>query len=930
MRVDFALLGGVEARIDEVPVDLGHARQRCVLAALLVDVNRTVPADQLLDRVWAQRMPHRARNVLSGYLSRLRQVLAPADVRISRQPGGYVLSADPATVDLHHFRGLVGEARQAGTDADVAAALLNEALGLWRGAAFGTLDTPWLNSVRDVLDAERYAAELDRNDVVLRMGRPAGVLGDIATSVERFPLDERLAGQLMLALFQSGRQADSLAAFRAVQRRLVDELGADPGPALQQLQQRILDGDPGLLAPTTGEPSKAAPAGRAVPRQLPAAPKMFAGRRRELADLDECLREADEQSNTVIISTVSGTGGIGKTALALHWAHRVADRFPDGQLYINLRGFDPSGSAVTATEAIRGFLEALGVPAPRLPAGLDAQVGLYRSLLAGCRMLVVLDNARDVEQIRPLIPGAAGCFTLVTSRNLLTGLVVAEGAVPLGLDILDHGEAHALLEQRLGSERLDSEPHATEAIIACCGRLPLALAIVAARAASRRGLPLRTLADQLRDVRDRLDAFDIGGTVTDVRAVFSWSYAALGSEEARAFRLLGLHPGPDVSAAATASLIGRSERLARTTLTRLTAANLVSEPEPGRYTFHDLLRAYAAELAETHDPADQRCAAQQRMLDHYLHAADTADRLIYPHRDPLTLPPPRPDVVEERLTDARQALRWFSREERALLTMTHIARALGRDTYAGQLAWTMVNFLDRQGLWPDWVEVQATALHAAGTASDLRGQAVAHRGLEHCYLQIGRYDDAQAHGRCALELFRGLADDAGAAQTNLALGVGAARQGDNATALACFLEAHALYGAIGHRAGLANALNNAAWAHSMLGDFDRTVALCEEAVMIQKEIGDRYALGSTWDTLGYAHHHLGNHQQAISCYRNALELIREQGDRYLEAETLAHLGDVREAAGDVDGARAAWRSALDIYLQLSHPDAAEMRAKLNI
>jgi DNA-binding SARP family transcriptional activator len=429
MTADFRLLGPMEASVDGELVEPGHARQRCVLAVLLVEANHAVSADQLLDRVWGERPPHRARNVLSGYLSRLRQVLAPADeVRISRTPDGYVLVANPMAIDVHRFRRLVADARTA--DPPTAAELLTRAMGLWRGEPFATFDTPWLNEVREALKGERHAAELARNDLALQSGGHGAVLPDIAAAAELHPLDERLAGQLMLALYQSGRQDRALAAFQMIRRHLVEELGADPGPPLRRLHQQILDGDPTLTTRPSGR-STAGQASPHVPRQLPAPPPAFSGRDRELAELDAFLAPADQRPNSVVIS---GTGGVGKTALALQWARRAAHRFPDGQLYINLRGFDPSGSTVSPGEAVRGFLEALDVSPQRMPTSVDAQVGLYRSLLADRRILVVLDNARDVAQLRPLLPGAPGCLAVVTSRNHLTGLVATEGAAPLGLE----------------------------------------------------------------------------------------------------------------------------------------------------------------------------------------------------------------------------------------------------------------------------------------------------------------------------------------------------------------------------------------------------------------------------------------------------------------------------------------------------------------
>jgi NB-ARC domain/Bacterial transcriptional activator domain len=444
----------------------------------------------------------------------------------------------------------------------------------------------------------------------------------------------------MRALHVAGRSAEALERYAATRQLLAEELGTDPGPQLQRLHQSILRGD--VLTPsatTTRAP--------VVPAQLPFGVAGFTGRIDQLARLDTLLRELAHGPTAVVISAVSGTAGVGKTALAVHWAHRVADRFPDGQLYVNLRGFDAGGQVMDPAEAVRRFLDALGVPAERIPVDLDAQAALYRSLLAGRRMLVVLDNARTTAQVRPLLPGARTCLVLVTSRNQLSGLVAADGAHPIILDLLTLDEAWELLARRLGSDRTTAEPDAVAEIITACARLPLALAIVGARAATHPHLPLHTLAGELRDSGDRLGTLTTDDPTTDVRAVFSWSYHALTPDAARLFRLLGLHPGPDISIAATASLAALSLPQVRVLLAELAGANLLVERTPNRYSLHDLLRAYAGDLAHTHDSDQQRHATTHRMLDHYLHTAHTAARQLYPARDPLPITPPQPDVVPE-------------------------------------------------------------------------------------------------------------------------------------------------------------------------------------------------------------------------------------------------------------------------------------------
>jgi hypothetical protein len=465
--------------------------------------------------------------------------------------------------------------------------------------------------VRQSLRQERVAAVVAWADAELRTGDPVAVVGPVTVLAAEFPLVEPLAAVQMRAYAATGRTADALDVFSAVRGRLADELGADPGQELQSVHQAVLRGE--LNPPVAGQggdPAGAAvgsaappvvPVEPVVPAQLPAAVAGFTGRAAELARLDLLLAGAQAQASTaVVISAVPGMAGVGKTALAVHWAHRVADLFPDGQLYVNLRGFDPGGRVLEPAVAVRGFLDALGVLPERIPPELHAQTALYRSLLARRRVLVVLDNARDADHARPLLPGAPPAFAVVTSRNQLTGLV-ADGAHPLALDLLTHAEAHDLLEQRLGTVRVAAEPEAVEQIINACAALPLALSIAGALA-TRSDFALAELAGELADAAGRLEALDAGDRLTQVRAVFSWSYTTLGADAARLFRLLGLHPGPNVTVAAAASLAGRDRAQARRLLSELTRASLLTEHLPGRYALHDLLAAYAADLTRSTDP----------------------------------------------------------------------------------------------------------------------------------------------------------------------------------------------------------------------------------------------------------------------------------------------------------------------------------------
>ncbi|MEV6442916.1 BTAD domain-containing putative transcriptional regulator [Amycolatopsis sp. NPDC051716] len=482
MPVRFRLLGTIEAEVDGRPVDLGHARQRCVLAALLVDVNQPVPVGRLADRVWADRPPDRARRSLASYVSRLRRRLAGAeDVDIAYGPGGYVLRVAVEAIDLHRFRTLVSEARAA-----PALARFDEALQLWRGDALADVDSPWSEELRQTLAAERAAAGLDRVDLALRLGRHHLVLAETAARAAADPLDERVAGQLVLALYRAGRQADALDHYERTRRRLAEQFGADPGHALRELHRKILAADPGLE-----------PTADTVPRQLPAAPRWLVGRDRETAAL---TRAAAVRSGTVRVCAVSGPAGVGKTALALRWAHDHLESFPDGQLYVDLRGFDPAGRPTTPEAAVRRLLGALGADSAGLPTDEDELVALYRSRTADRRLLVVLDNARDVAQVEPLLPGSGTCTVLVTGRHRLTGLGV-RGAVLVDLDVLPDAAARELLARYLGPTAGGGDPGAVADLVRWCAGLPLAVGIVAARVAARPGFPLGALADELRDRR---------------------------------------------------------------------------------------------------------------------------------------------------------------------------------------------------------------------------------------------------------------------------------------------------------------------------------------------------------------------------------------------------------------------------------------------
>ena len=743
--------------------------------------------------------------------------------------------------------------------------------------------------------------------------------------------DQLAARRLALGLTQ-----EDLAAVLGVERSTVVrwETGTtQPLPRIRPRLAKALQVPAGQLGGLLGEPAPAGPGQREtaaapVPRQLPTAVADFTGRADELAALTRMLDQAGADGpGTVAISAIGGTAGIGKTALALHWAHQVAYRFADGQLHINLRGFDPTGTPATPAEAIRGFLDALGVQPEQIPPHPDAQERLYRSLMADRRMLIVLDNARDEQQVRPLLPASPRSLVLITSRHQLAGLAT-NGARLLTLDVLPHGEAVQLLAARLGHARAAAEPGAVNEIAELCACLPLALAVAAARAAARPTLPLAAMAAELRDATGRLDALDLGDPAASVRAVFSWSYQQLSPEAARMFRLLGLHPGPDISATAAVSMAGAAMPEARRLLGELTRDCLIAEPAPGRFIFHDLLRAYAAAQARDIDTETEREAAIGRVLDHYLHTAACAARLLMPSKEPIVLAPPRSGAVPGQPADYRQAQAWFEAEHQVLLAAVTLSAESVFHSHAWQLPWAMEPFLRARGYWRELAATERTALTAATHLGDTAACALSGRLLAIACIELRDHDQARGHLASSLTLYQRLGNHLGEAKVQHTLGLLADRQGRDADALGHAQQSLRLYQAVGDKASEAEALNNVGYSHALLGDYQQARSLCCQALTLSAEVGHRWLEGVAWDSLGYAEHHLGNFPEAATCYQRALSLHREFGGRLNEAKALALLGDARHAAGELALARDAWQQALAILQDLEHPDADQLRVKL--
>ncbi|GIF17195.1 SARP family transcriptional regulator [Actinoplanes teichomyceticus] len=756
----------------------------------------------------------------------------------------------------------------------------------------------------------------DYAEKLLGAGRPGEAVSLLARVVSDAPADDESRRLLVLALHADGRTGD---AARICQEGVdaARARGADSAH-LAALHRLVVDQQLPVIHAKRPRP--------APPRMLPSDPARFVGRDRQLASAAACLSSAPDRRSMIVL--ITGTAGVGKTSFGIRLAHHVAGHFPDGQLFIDLHGFSPRQTPVAPVDAIGDLLAALQVPAHAVPATLPGRIALYRSLLAGRRILVLLDNAGDADQVRPLLPTPAGCAAVVTSRSVLTSLVTTDGAQPLTLDVLTPAEARELLAQRVGTARVTGDRAAVEEIVDRCARLPLALSVVAARAAARPDFTIRSLATELRDAGDVLDVLRGGDIGTDVRAVLSWSYRGLSSAAARLFRLLALHVGPDIGVAAVASLAGVALREATSLMAELTANHLVTESQPGRYTWHDLLRGYAEELVET-EPAAQCRAALRRLLDHYMHTAYTADRALWPQRHDIPPPPPAADVIVQAHTESAAAMRWFTTEQAALRAAVAHAPSVGLPAHGWHLARNMSTFLYRRGRWSDLVTIHRTAVTAAERAGERGWQAQLHREMALAYAQLDSCPAARTHLSIAADLFHQLGDVRGQAETQIALGWVCEVEGDYPAALQHDEAALRLYRSMDDHSGEARARNAVGWDCVRLGRYHDAIVHCREALNLQQALNSRPGQARAWDSLGFAHYHLGEHATAIGCYDTALEFHRQDGDRYSEAETLLHLGDAHDAEDTAPAAAAAWRAALHILTDLEHPDARLAWARLH-
>ena len=937
-----AVLGPLAASRDGMQLRLGSARQRAVLGLLALHTDEGLSREAIVDALWGQAPPRTAVGMVQKYVSQLRYLAGaggdPETAKLRGRSalywiGGRYRLTPEVRCDVAVFDELAEKARHAsGAGAGgLACSLFEQAMALWRGQPLEDIEVLAAHSAVADLARRRIGVVVEYADVAAAEGMPGRALGQLRAAARLEALDERVHARLMAALAATGQQAAALAVFETLRERLDQELGVRPGPELADMHVRVLRQEiPATVAvsattrPATtavgvvataeaagnGHVSRGAQ-GMTVPRQLPPIGTPLTGRTDELAVLDSLRRRPAAGPGSVVISVISGTAGVGKTALAVCWAHQVVDKFPSGQLYANLRGFGPGFDPVSPGEVLRTFLGALGLAAEEIPAELDAQTALYRTVLAERRMLILLDNARDAAQVRPLLPSSAGCMVVVTSRSRLAGLAAAEAAVPVTLDVLTHADAHALLAQRLGEKRLRKEPAAAEKLAAQCARLPLALSVAAARAAEHPGFSLDVVVTELRDARHRLDALETGDPASGVRAVLSWSYESLSDPAARLFRLAAAeHPGPDLTAPAAASLAGISLPQARRTLAELVRASLLTEHAAGRFGCHDLLRAYAVELSEARDTDADRHAALRRLLDHYLHACASLAKLFEPPRRPVSIGPPATGVQLEVFNDRRRALAWLEAERPTLLAAVDRAEQAGFDVHAWQFGWAMEYAFTSQCWWHDLVNIQRGALRAASRLDDRTAQAHAMHGLGRALGLTGRAADGCNLLAQAGAIFAEFEDDISRALVLHHLAVTLAGDRRYRDAIEHSGKACELFRAVGNPAGEAGVVNNIGWFHLQLGEYEEALPFIRQAVRAFRDLGDRHGEAVALDTLGWTQHHLGYPTLAMTCLRQALSAVREFGDRRVQAGILSNLGDVHDAVGQTEAARRDWAEAL--------------------
>lgn len=916
--------------MDGQAVNLGSPHQRSVLAMLLLEPGQLVPVSRLASVLWGEEPPASAVKNLQGHIHRLRRALAAAPgVTLRTSGSAYALQVSPDEVDLHRFRRMVRTART--VEPPDAADLLGEALALWTGPALADLTAPAVRAVAERLDEERLVAQEQLAQVRMRLGRHAECAAELSRLVDAHPLREQTWALLMLALFRCGRRAEALAQYRTARNLLSEELGVEPGADLREMQQRILRDDPALQsdpahpadaaarsnAPTSGRrtPPADAPARRA-PAELPHAARGFSGRQGELAELDGLLALFEDPArSTGLVAALDGMGGVGKTALVLHWAQRVRDRFPEGVLHADLRGHDAHRPPLAPGEALAQLLRSLGLPAADIPAETDERARLYRSLLAGGRRLLVLDNAVSAAQVRPLLPGDPGCLTLVTSRTCLRGLLATEGAHRLSLRPLPPGDSRHLLRQVVGADRVDADPEAAQAVADFCGHLPLALRIAAAQLLAHPERGLDALAADL-SAGDRIAALGVDDDPeADLRSALDLSYRGLSAQAATLLRRLGGFPGTDLDVPAAAALCGGTREETADLLAELTTAHLVEEQIPGRYALHDLVRLHAARLGREDAPAE-RAAARGRLLLWYLAGTRHAcrilgiPRLLVPDAD-WDEPPaggPQPQTPET-------AGQWLETERANMVAVI----CQGADRQDGAPGWHLAlelrGFFRLRRYTADWTATATRAAQEAAQSADPRTRAALAHNLGHAHWSAGRYAEALHHYRQALAESERAAWHEGQGASLSALGAVHHENARADEAISCYRRALAVIGRDGSGSGGPMELitvGSLGLVYQSVGRLADAVECFGRVLAISEGTGARDLMATSLGNLGQCHQEMGDLRRARDTLTRALALYREVGSRNGEANVLTGLAVVSAETGDRDDA--AYRSALALRL----------------
>ncbi len=886
-------------------VNLGVRRQRLIFGILALWAGQPVQLGRLITAAWSgQEPPATARNAIQICISRLRARLGDI-AAIVTVGDGYRLDTDPGFIDLHRFRALAASARD--LDGERRVAELRQAEGLWRGPVLsGELSDDARQRLCAGLNEERLAVIEERIDAELHLGRHQ-LIGELTDLVRAHPTRERMIGHLMLALYRDGQAARALEVCRETRAMLADELGIDPGTLIRDLEVDILRQAPGLLG--TARTPIAVPAPAIVPAQLPLDARGFTGRDDQLAALDALVNPSSPGGARIAL--IAGTAGVGKTALAVHWAHRVRQAFPDGQLYADLRGYS-ADAPVRPIDMLTRFLLACGMPAERIPADETDAATAYRSLLADRQMLIIFDNAASADQIRPLLPGGPGCAVVVTSRDRLDGLLVRDGARRLDLHVFTPAEARALLADVLGAKRVEAEQQATTELITLCAHLPLALRIAAAALTGQSAPAISDYVARLR-TGDRLTALSIDGDPNSaVRAAFDLSYATLNAPLRRTFRLLSLMPGPDVTADATAALAGTTPAAADVALARLAGMHLVDEPSPGRYRLHDLLQLYAAEHVAGEEHHAERAEATDQVLTWYLDTARAASQCLYRGSEPQVGDDLTGHSKAVAFTTETDAITWLNAERANLVAAVALASSRGLHTTTWQLAHALRSYFWHTRHTGQWLRIAQAGLAAARHTTDPRVHAAMRLNVgavSHC---LARFGDAADHYAAAYEFAVSAGWTALALTCLTHLGNLHLESGDLATANSFHRRSLALIRQTQDRRNLWVALNNLGLVSHQLGRLREAEELQTEAVRAARRAGVPGGEASALQYLGYSVHAIGELDRALTHLTQALPIHRRAGNRKGEAQTLMDIAAVHADAGRQESAEASIEAALAI------------------